>query len=102
LLSGGEWQGKRIVSANWVEESLKPRFRIEPTYHYGYLGWISSSFLGARKVDWFEAYGLGSQRIIVVPSLDSVVVITTGLYFQENPGTTELLEHFILSAIVRN
>jgi CubicO group peptidase (beta-lactamase class C family) len=102
MLSGGEWQGKRIVSAKWLEESLKPRFRTEPTYYYGYLWWISSSFLGARKVDWFEAYGLGSQRTIVVPSLDSIVVITTGLYFEENPGTTELLEHFILSAIVRH
>jgi CubicO group peptidase (beta-lactamase class C family) len=100
MLSRGEWQGKRIVSAEWLEESLKPRFLTEPTYYYGYLWWISSSLLGVRKLDWFEAYGLGSQRIIVVPSLDSLVVITTGLYFEENPGTTELLEHFILSAIV--
>jgi hypothetical protein len=60
------------------------------------------SLLGARKVDWFEAYGLEGQRIIVVPSLDSVVVITTRFYFEENPGTTELLEHFILSAIIRH
>jgi hypothetical protein len=57
--------------------------------------------VGNAKVDWFEAYGLGSQRIIVVPSLDSVVVFTTGLYFEESPGTTELLDNFILPAIVR-
>lgn len=101
LLSRGEWQGKRIVSAKWLEESLKPRFLAEPPYYYGYQWWIGSSLLGTRKVDWFEAYGLGSQRIIVVPSLDSVVVFTTGLYFEENPGTTELLDNFILPAIVR-
>jgi CubicO group peptidase (beta-lactamase class C family) len=29
LLSRGEWQGKRIVSAKWLEESLKPRFLAE-------------------------------------------------------------------------
>jgi CubicO group peptidase (beta-lactamase class C family) len=102
LLSRGEWQGKRIVSAKWVEESLTPRFRTEPTYYYGYQWWISSSLLGTQRIDWFEAYGLGGQRILVVPSLDSVVVVTTGLYLEENPGTTELLEHFILSGITRH
>ena len=92
LLSRGEWRGKRIVSAKWLEESLKPRFQPEPQFHYGYQWWIGSSRSRSRKIDWFEAHGLGSQRIIELPSSNAVVVFTTGLYFEENPGTTELLE----------
>ena len=99
MLARGKWQGKQIVSAKWLEESLEPRFPTEPTYYYGYLWWISSSLLGMRKIDWVEAYGLGSQRIIIVRSLDTVVVITAGSYYEENAGTMELLEHYILSAI---
>lgn len=102
ILSKGVWNGRRIVSAKWLEESITPRFLIEPFYHYGYHWWISSSLLQNRKLDWFEAYGLGNQRIIIVPSLDLVVVFTTGLYNAENLfWTTELLENFILPAIIR-
>jgi CubicO group peptidase (beta-lactamase class C family) len=98
LLSRGEWQGQRIVSAKWLEESLRPRFQPEPEFHYGYQWWIGSS--QSRKIDWFEAYGLGGQRIIALPASNAVVVFTTGLYFEDNPGTTELLERFIFPALV--
>jgi CubicO group peptidase (beta-lactamase class C family) len=98
LLSRGEWQGKRIVSAKWLEESLKPRFQPEPRFRYGYQWWIGSS--QSRKIDWYEAHGLGNQRIIVLPSSNAVVVFTTGLYFEDNPETTDLLERFIFPALV--
>jgi CubicO group peptidase (beta-lactamase class C family) len=48
VLSRGEWKGKRIVSAKWLEESLKPRFLTEPTYHYGYQ-WGGSLRITVRR-----------------------------------------------------
>jgi hypothetical protein len=48
------------------------------------------SRVGETRLDWFEAHGLGVQRITVVPSLGLAVVITTGLYAKDNaePVTT--------------
>ena len=67
VLSKGKWKRKRIVSAKWLEESVKGRFQPEASYHYGYQWWIGSPRIGARKVDWYEAYGLESQRISSFP-----------------------------------
>jgi len=99
VLSGGKWNGKTIVSAEWLRESLKPRFPTE-TAHYGYLWWIASFTAGNKTVASAEAFGLGGQRIIMLPTLDMVVVFTTGRYDIPDGWmvTSTLLEDFILPA----
>jgi CubicO group peptidase (beta-lactamase class C family) len=100
--SHGIWKGKPIVSAEWLKEATKARFPAEANYHYAYQWWISSSLVNGKKIDWFEANGLGGQRIIIVPSLDLVVIFTTGLYDMEKSwlATTRLLEDYVLPAAV--
>jgi CubicO group peptidase (beta-lactamase class C family) len=99
-LDRGTWKGKQIVSAQWLTDSARPRFATE-TVHYGYLRWVASSQIANRKIDWFEAYGLGGQRIIVIPTLDLVVIFTTGRYniVDRWKVTEDLLNNFILPAI---
>jgi CubicO group peptidase (beta-lactamase class C family) len=99
-LDRGIWKGKQIVPAQWLTDSVRPRFATE-TVHYGYLWWVASSTIGSRKIDWFEAYGLGGQRIIVIPALDLVVIFTTGRYNIVDGWkvTEDLLNNFILPAI---
>ena len=101
VISHGIWKGKPIVSAEWLKEATMGRFPVDTAY-YGYQWWISSSHVNAKKIDWFEAFGLGGQRIIIVPSLDLVVVFTTGLYDMENASlvTTSLLDDYVLPAVV--
>ena len=103
VISHGIWKGKPIVSAEWLKEATTARFPVSDTnYYYGYQWWISSSLVNRKKIDWFEAFGLGGQRIIIVPSLELVVVFTTGLYDMEKPwlATTGLLDDYILPAAV--
>jgi CubicO group peptidase (beta-lactamase class C family) len=101
VLSGGKWHGKPIVSSEWLRESLKPRFPTE-TAHYGYLWWVASFAAGNETVASAEAFGLGGQRIIMLPTLDMVVVFTTGRYDIVDGWmvTSTLLEDFILPAVL--
>lgn len=100
--SHGIWKGKPIVSAEWLKEATMGKIPVVGTnYYYGYQWWISSSLVNGKKIDWFEALGLGSQRIIIVPSLELVVVFTAGLYDMQNSwlATTPILDGYILPAV---
>lgn len=100
MLARGVWNGKTVVPAQWIDESIKPHYATV-TMHYGYQWWIGSWPLGDEKIGWFEAFGLGGQRIMVVPGLDLVVIFTAGQYqVQESWRVTGgLFNDFILPAV---
>src|SRR3954470_8993030 len=81
-LNGGRWQGKQIVSEEWVKESIKIRVDAKqfPDWHkddgYGYQWWIRSFKVGDRMIASYHAPGLGGQFIFVVPELEMVAVFT--------------------------
>lgn len=77
-LRGGTWNGRRIVSEQWIRESTQPRFLTYPEIgHYGYHWW--SSTLGhdgsADALPYLFAMGLYGQFVVVVPSLDLVAIV---------------------------
>ncbi len=80
-LEGGDWNGQQIVPADWVEASVA-------NSHYGYQWWRLSN-------GGYAALGYGGQRIVVIPDLEMVVVITGDF-----SGTTSryLVDAFIIPA----
>lgn len=73
FLRRGKWEGKQIVSENWVRMATTPG---KPPMDYGYLWWLNT----ARK-QWpsapessFAALGYGSNAIWVDPEHDLVLV----------------------------
>lgn len=75
-LNNGVYNNRQIISADWVRESLEPRFTrtsFNPRGHdYGYLWW-SNTF--ASYASYF-AWGYGGQYVFILPELNAVVVIT--------------------------
>jgi CubicO group peptidase (beta-lactamase class C family) len=72
-LSGGVWNGRRIVPADWMASAA----RAQVTHMgegYGYGLWVYPE----RQPPVFEANGRGGQRISVVPALQLVAVMTGG------------------------
>jgi CubicO group peptidase (beta-lactamase class C family) len=102
MLQDGMWNGKQIVSANWLAQSVQPSIATQSMF-YGYLWWVGSTRTDAGTVDWFEAYGYGSQRVMVMPSLDLVIVFTAGRYGipDEWAVSDALIEGYILPAVMR-
>jgi len=80
LLQRGQWQGKQIVPAAWIAESLQPRVDTGDGLRYGYQWWSGTVEAAGGSQRWHAAFGNGGQRLFVVPALDLVVVVTAGGY----------------------
>ena len=101
VLNGGTWHGQRIVPEDWLKESTKRRFDGWGDLHYGYQWWLGTSPFGVgRTVDWIAAFGIGGQRIFIVPALDLVVVTNAGLYADGGDAIVRsVFEYRVLTAI---
>lgn len=71
-LNQGHWEGRQVVSANWVREMVKPRSDAGGD-DYGYGTWVAR---GKPPSDTFYAVGRLGQYIRVYPSFNAVIVIT--------------------------
>ncbi|HYR09978.1 MAG TPA: serine hydrolase [Longimicrobium sp.] len=82
-LDGGVYQGRQIVPAAWVRESVRPRTS-SPYNGHGYgLGWWSKDSGGRRT---FFAWGYGGQYVFVVPELELVAVFISESEGPRAPG----------------
>jgi CubicO group peptidase (beta-lactamase class C family) len=71
-LNHGMWDGKQIVSTDWVTNSTRVHARTSSNSDYGYGWWVRP------KDKLYEAVGRGGQRITVLPELNLVAVMTGG------------------------
>jgi CubicO group peptidase (beta-lactamase class C family) len=108
VLNKGDWNGKQIVSAKWIEQSVTPRFQaigyFSGIFFYGQQWWMGRSMAQEKEVKWIAAMGSGGQRIFVVPERDLVVMTTSGLYFQPRQGDAafDMMANFILPSVRDN
>lgn len=105
LLNKGNWNGRRVVSPDWITDSIKPRFQaigyFGGLFFYGYQWWMGRTLAGEKDVTWIAAVGLGGQRLFVVPDLDLVVMTTSGLYSSPRQGhaALDILYSFVIPAV---
>lgn len=76
VLNGGTWNGQRIISGEWLDDSFQTytRSTYNP-YNYGYLWWNRP--VAGHNV--YFAWGYGGQYIFLIPDLDASVVILSSL-----------------------
>jgi CubicO group peptidase (beta-lactamase class C family) len=83
-LSGGAWNGRRILDPEWVKQSLsvhssfEDRFGVDHQYGWGWH--IHHLKVGDRVYTEYEAGGNGGQLVLILPELDMVVGFTGGAY----------------------
>lgn len=84
-LDGGNWDGKRVLSQQWVtaattQHSYFPNTDYTPGHGYGYTWHLFEAKVGDKTYKEYMAQGNGGQLVMVVPDLDLAVVITAGNY----------------------
>lgn len=94
-LQGGTWDGRRIVSPEWIEASTTPHIETDDSVQslYGYGWYIYSGFVMSNR---------GDQSIVIVPELDLVVVFTSGLPPTRDYMPETLITQYVLAAIRPN
>jgi CubicO group peptidase (beta-lactamase class C family) len=81
VLNRGLWNGQRIISEQWIDESTSPQIGpADRVYFYGYQWWLGRSLINRRQLLWIAGLGLGGQRLFIVPALDLICIITAGHY----------------------
>lgn len=75
FLNNGQWEGKTILSADWVRAATQKRVALRDGESYGYLWWMPAQPPGLT-----EARGRGGQRIIIWPEKNIVIVFTGGAF----------------------
>ena len=63
----GKWQGEQILDSTFIATSIKPRFKDDPEYGYG---WWLAKFKGK---DVFYMRGHLGQYVIVIPDDDLII-----------------------------
>src|SRR5262245_41719247 len=102
-LNGGTWNGKRVISADWVSRSLAPHARAREDTDYGYLWWLPTFHASGRVLKCYAMYGTGGNKVYVVPAEKLVVVVTTVNFRVTGAGALpdRLLTEHILRALER-
>jgi len=89
MLQHGKWHGQQIVSPGWVAKSSRP-FLPDMAINvpgedlrgmgYSYTWWTKTETINGQTVHWFSANGWGGQKIVVLPEIETVIVLTGANY----------------------
>lgn len=73
-LNDGHWSERRLMTSDWIKESLTPRIDAGEGFKYGYQWWLLPHGEPARLA--WAARGMGGQRLLVFPE-DHLIVVST-------------------------
>jgi len=106
-LSGGVWNGTRILSEAWVKDSVERHSGFPPVipsdtdHGYTYAWHTRRLQAGGKEFRDYYAAGNGGQYVLVLPDLDMVVGITGGDYSERDkffPWESQLVPQYIIPA----
>ena len=91
-LNDGQWDGKRIISSQWVKTSTRKHIAATLLPGYGYQWWIADPGI-------YTAIGYQGQFIMVVPEKNVVAVFTSRLGQEDFYAPLGLLAAYIIPAV---
>jgi CubicO group peptidase (beta-lactamase class C family) len=104
VLHDGEWNGQQVVPAAWLGQATADEISIAQVGYkgfesYGLFWWRKNFRSGATTVPAIVADGFAGQAIAVFPTLDMVVVVTSGNYEAPEREHDLIANHVLPSAI---
>ena len=94
-LNDGMWDGKRMVSKEWVKDSLTPYIDAEGGLKYGYKWWLYPRE-DSKGYVWM-CLGFGGQRLMVFPDEGMIAVVTGWDILGEGEYGKEIVKRLLKS-----
>ena len=101
-LDNGMWRGERVISADWVKQSVASYAVVNDDNEYGYLWWKRVFRSGSRTFPSYYMSGNGGTKVAVFPEQRLVAVITSTAFNTPymHTQTDEMLSEYILPAVM--
>jgi len=99
-LNDGVWDGIRIISSEWIRESVENHISPGVTWAdgYGYLWWLRDFNANGKSYSSYRAEGWGGQMIIIIPD-EKMVVVFTGANYVTGTPCEEIICNYILPSL---
>ena len=103
MLASGQWQGREIVPAAWIDACMTPQIAASFGQMYSNQWYLSEQYVpvASEMRPMISAAGNGGQRLFVMPSLDLTGVIFAGDYNRMDQwiNPTLVLQRIVLANI---
>ena len=101
LVDGGRWNGRQVISKEWIAASTTPHAQARDDAEYGYLLWRFHFPLDSKDTAAWAMSGNGGNYVFALPERHLVAVVTSTAYNQRyaHPQSQELFRDFILPAL---
>ena len=76
----GTWNGKQILSQEWIAKSLSHQMPISEDEFYGYLFWNKTYKVNGLDYEVYYSSGNGGNRIFIFKNKPIVIIITSTAY----------------------
>ena len=97
-LNKGTWQGKQLVSKEWVEKATVDHVNRSDHFGFGF-HWVITK---RQDQICFEADGWGGQMISIIPALDMIVVIKCDEINPSNDNESYNVLNVVIKAAANN
>ncbi len=99
----GTWNGKQILSKEWIEKSLSHQMKITDDEFYGYLFWNKTFKVNGKDYEVYYSAGNGGNRIFIFKNQPIVIVITATAYNTPygEKQVEKIMQEYLIPAITK-
>lgn len=101
--NNGTWNGKQILSKEWVAKSLSHQMEIAENEFYGYLFWNKTYKVNGLDYEVYYSSGNGGNRIFIFKDQPIVIVITSTAFNTPygEKQVEKMMQDYLMPAITK-
>jgi len=99
----GVWNGKQILSQEWITKSLSHQMTISEDEYYGYLFWNKTYKVNGVNYEVYYSSGNGGNRIFIFKDFPILVVITSTAYNTPygHKQVDKIMQNYLIEAVTK-